>query len=382
MNAITAPPDRSALSYYYFSIFFALAAVAAGWAIGGPATALIVAVLTVLEVSLSLDNAVVNAKILENWDERWRKIFLFWGILIAVFGMRLVFPIVIVCFATGLGPVAVTQMALFDQAQYAQNLTAAHHQVAGFGGAFLLMVALGFFFQERHVYWLEWAETKLTKLGQIEAVSAAVTLGAIFLAKSWVLPEKQVEFFTAGVLGVVLFIVVHGLGSLVGPEEAEEDEQSATSGAAGKIVRQGAMGFLYIEILDASFSFDGVIGAFALTNYLPVIMLGLGAGAFFVRAATVHLVEKKALAEFPYVEHGAFLAILVLACIMLAPEAHIPEWFTGLSGAAVLAFAFWRSVVKNKRDSLDEMVQAMKDGGFPADPFKRRAMRGDSAGQA
>ncbi len=352
MSAEARAP-RGPLSYYGWSLGIALAAVAAAGALWGVQAAFLVAVLSVLEISLSLDNAVVNAKILEHWDERWRRIFLTWGILVAVFGMRLVFPIVIVCVATGLGPVDVTQMALYREAEYAAHMQDAHYQIAGFGGAFLLMVALGFFFADKHVHWLEWAETKLTKFGQIEGISAAVTIAALFLARAYVPAERQSEFFVAGVLGMAVFIAAHGLGTLV---SGEEDDDAPESAPGKQIVRGGVAGFLYIELLDASFSFDGVIGAFVLTTYLPIIMLGLGVGAFFVRSFTVHLVETGKLAEFRYLEHGAFYAILVLAAIMLAPGLHLPEWVVGLSGAVILGVALLHSHLHNKAARKNPML--------------------------
>lgn len=330
--------------YYGVSIAATAAAVGAAGFLWGPQAAFLVVVLAVLETSLSLDNAVVNAKVLANWPEKWRRVFLLWGILVAVFGMRLVFPIVIVAAATGTGMLQVVNLALYQPDLYAQNMLAAHYQIAGFGGAFLLMVALGFFFEEKHVYWLEWAETKLTRFGQIEGVSVAATLAALFAAARYVEPAHRAEFFSAGALGIMIFVLAHGLGTLFGGEDDEEQ-------GAGTIVKAGVAGFVYLEILDASFSFDGVIGAFVLTTYLPIIMLGLGAGAFFVRSFTIHLVEAGTLAEYRYLEHGAFYAILVLAGIMLAPAVHLPEWVVGLSGAAILGLSLLHSVVANRREA-------------------------------
>lgn len=347
MNAIAAPP-RGALSYYGWSTGIAVACVLAAGLLWGLEAAFLTAVLVVLEVSLSLDNAVVNAKILDNWDARWRRIFLTWGILIAVFGMRLLFPVVVVCVATGLGPVAVTEMALYRPEDYARHMMEAHYQIAGFGGAFLLLVAFGFFFEERDQHWFEWAERKLTRVGQMEGVAVAATLGVLFLAQQGMAPQHRTEFFVAGVLGVIVFVLSHGLGTLFG-QNSEEDPESIKPG--GKLVRAGLPGFVYIEMLDASFSFDGVIGAFVLTTYLPIIMLGLGAGAFFVRSFTVHLVDAGTLSEFRYLEHGAFYAILVLAAVMLMPELHLPEWLVGLSGAAILGAALVHSWLANRRES-------------------------------
>ncbi|MBU2033178.1 MAG: DUF475 domain-containing protein, partial [Alphaproteobacteria bacterium] len=109
-------------------------------------------------------------------------------------------------------------------------------------------------------------------------------------------------------------------------------------------------GFLYLEVLDASFSFDGVIGAFALSNNMVVIALGLSIGAMFVRSMTIHLVKKGTLAAYRFLEHGAFWAIIVLGGIMLSSVVvHIPEAFTGLIGATLIGISLWWSVRWNKR---------------------------------
>jgi hypothetical protein len=117
---------------------------------------------------------------------------------------------------------------------------------------------------------------------------------------------------------------------------------------------------MYLEVLDASFSFDGVIGAFAITNDVVIIMLGLAIGAMFVRSMTVFLVEKGTLQEFVYLEHGAHYAIGILALIMFASvEYHIPEWFTGLSGVAFIIVSLWSSLrYKKEQDALGSQADA------------------------
>jgi uncharacterized protein len=341
--------------YYKFSMLFAVVAVALGFFLWGPEAAFIIAVLGILETSLSFDNAVVNARVLQNWDEVWKKRFLFWGILVAVFGMRIVFPLAIVSVTTGLGPIEATTLALDDPDEYSRLITAVHHQVAGFGGAFLFMVALAFFFEEKHVYWLEAIEHKLARLGKLEGVAAAVTLVISYLvSKYYDNPVMGTEFFIAAVLGVVTFIIAHGLGSLLGTEDDDEDEAESKANLGGVVIKAGLAGFLYLEILDASFSFDGVIAAFVLSNYLPIIALGLGIGAFFVRSMTIHLVDAGTLSEYRFLEHGAFYAIFALAGIMYASGLglHLPEWLVGLMSIMFIFAALWRSIVHNRRDAV------------------------------
>ena len=124
--------------------------------------------------------------------------------------------------------------------------------------------------------------------------------------------------------------------------------------STGDVAKAGFGAFLYLEVLDASFSFDGVIGAFALTNNLIIIAIGLGIGAMFVRSMTVYLVRKGTMSEYRYLEHGAFYAIVALAVIMyINTFSHIPEVITGLIGAVLIGLAFWSSVRWNRANKGD-----------------------------
>lgn len=313
-----------------------------GYSIGGPSGAaqafFIASILAVMEVSLSFDNAVVNASVLRTWDPFWQKLFLTVGIIVAVFGMRLVFPILIVSIATGLGLVDVMSMALNTPAEYSRHLTDNHAQVAAFGGSFLLLVFLNFLFdQEKELHWLGWIEEKLGKHGN-EGLSNLLALLAVFGCMTLVSEEQKLSVLMAGVGGIVVYLAVSFLSGLL--------ENEVGDPAIGNVVKRGSIGgFLYLEVLDASFSFDGVIGAFAITSDVVIIMLGLAIGAMFVRSMTVFLVHKGTLEEFVFLEHGAHYAIGILALIMLASvKFHISEWFTGLSGVAFIGLSLWSSV--------------------------------------
>ncbi|MDB5070301.1 MAG: hypothetical protein JWM87_1412 [Candidatus Eremiobacteraeota bacterium] len=344
---------RTTLSYFTGSFVVTAIMLLAGFAYGyvtgglkaGFAALALVAILSVLEVSLSFDNAVVNATILQHWDAKWRRVFLVFGILVAVVGMRLLFPILIVALASAQSLGAVVDLAFRHPAEYAAQLTSSKYLVEAFGGAFLLMIALGFFLdREKDDHWIGPVEARLTALGQIEAIQGLITLGTVLVVAHFVAPEPQrAGFELAGVLGVMAFIASKGLGTLLGGEEAE---------AGQKIVRASVAGFLYLELLDASFSFDGVIGAFAITTSLPLIMFGLGTGAYFVRSLTIWLVDNEKLAEYRYLSHGAYWAIAVLAGIMLASVRYeIPDIVTGFIGALLIGAAFHSATAANRRDA-------------------------------
>jgi hypothetical protein len=323
-----------------------------GFTHGGVTAALtamgIAAILSVMEVSLSFDNAVVNASVLKTWDEFWQKLFLGVGIIIAVFGMRLVFPLVIVAVAADLGMAEVWNLALSDPKAFSTHLTNHHAEVAAFGGMFLLLVFLNFLLDdEKELHWLGHVEAKLGALGKVSSVSVMIALLSLMGAMTLVDEAQKLVVLMAGLWGILVYVGVDMLSGLL--EGSEESE-----GNVGDVVKRGGVaGFLYLEVLDASFSFDGVIGAFAITNDVVIIMLGLAIGAMFVRSMTVFLVKKGTLDEFVYLEHGAHYAIGILALIMLASmKFHIPEIFTGLIGVAFIVASLWSSVRHRKEQQL------------------------------
>lgn len=299
----------------------------------------IVLVLGILEVSLSFDNAVVNATVLRHMSPAWRKRFITWGILIAVLGMRIVFPLAIVAIAARVGPVDALVLAATRPAEYQHILEGAHVGIAGFGGAFLAMVGLKFFFDaDKEVHWIGVVERVLCKLSSVSAIEIGTVLLLLYLISTQLSSADAMVFIVSGIFGLITYIAVDAIGALF--------EESETSGAVAKA---GLASFLYLEVLDASFSFDGVIGAFALSNNLFVIALGLGIGAMFVRSMTVMLVDRGTLTQYRYLEHGAFWAILILAGIMLASSRyHLPETVTGLIGAVMIGASLWWSMRHNR----------------------------------
>ncbi|MES2148167.1 MAG: DUF475 domain-containing protein [Pseudomonadota bacterium] len=315
-----------------------------GWS--GALTAVgIAAILGVMEVSLSFDNAVVNASVLKTWDERWQKLFLGVGIIVAVFGMRLLFPLVIVAQAADLGLMQVWQLALSDPKAYSAHLASHHAEVAAFGGMFLLLVFLNFLLDdEKELHWLGHVERKLGALGKVSSVSVMIALGTLMASLGLVAEAQKMVVLMSGLWGILIYVGVDAISGLL-----ESQEEGASN--VGEMVKRGGIGgFLYLEVLDASFSFDGVIGAFAITTDVVIIMLGLAIGAMFVRSLTVFLVRKGTLDEFVYLEHGAHYAIGILALIMLASmKFHIPEIFTGLVGVAFIGASLWSSLRHRKQ---------------------------------
>jgi hypothetical protein len=347
-------------------------ALIAAFIYGGVEGLVLAAILGILEISLSFDNAVVNATVLERMDAFWQRIFLTVGVLIAVFGMRLVFPLIVVSVTAGLNPVEAIQLALQhgapdDPTSYAFLLNQAYPDIAAFGGMFLLMLFLDWVFEERDVHWLGWLERALLRIGQLNRLSIVLAVVAlVVLAET--LADDPGAVMVSGALGLVVYLLVNGLGDLFeqsaddvaddAVDDAEQDsgpaEKPARSGPSQLAKATGRAGFflfLYLEVLDAAFSFDGVIGAFAITTDPILIALGLGfIGAMFVRSLTVFLVRKGTLQDYVFLEHGAHWAIGALSVILLIGIGfHVNEIVTGLIGVAFIGAAFLSSVLRNRR---------------------------------
>ncbi|MEW1551013.1 DUF475 domain-containing protein [Streptomyces tsukubensis] len=345
----------------------------------------LVAILCVLEISLSFDNAVVNAGILKKMNAFWQRIFLTIGILIAVFGMRLVFPVVIVAVSASLGPVEAVELAFNDKEKYEQLVTDAHASIAAFGGMFLLMIFLDFIFEDREIKWLGWLERPLAKLGKVDMLSVCISLIVLLISAVFLAPEahthsgpqdKTETVLLSGIAGLITYLVVGGLSGYFENklEEQEEREHEAEEAArkSGKRVTALQVGgkaaffmFLYLEVLDASFSFDGVIGAFAITNDIVLMAIGLGVGAMYVRSLTVYLVRQGTLDDYVYLEHGAHYAIGALATLLLITiRFEINELITGFIGVALIGWSFWSSVQRNRRLAAeDEKARPHSEAG-------------------
>ena len=345
----SAARGQSLLHYFKWAFIVTILGLALGaflgWemtgTVGGMLTVFFIcAVLAVLEISLSFDNAIVNANKLKDMTPEWQHRFLTWGIIIAVFGMRIVFPLLIVVVAAKIGPWEAMVMAATQPEQYSAIMKDAHLPIAAFGGTFLMMVGLSFFFDhEKDVHWVRWLEGKMQKYATIRGIEVAIVLVIILIFARFLEPHESQIFFKSAIWGLLTFLLVEVLGGLL-----DSSQEMMAAGAKG-----GLGAFLYLEVLDASFSFDGVIGAFALTQNLFVIAIGLGIGAMYVRSMTIMLVEKGTLTQYRYLEHGAFYAIIALSLIMfLQSFVHIPEVITGLGGAALIGISLWSSIRWNR----------------------------------
>jgi uncharacterized protein len=353
---------------------FGIAAVGLvlGYVYGGGKGLALAAILAVLEVSLSFDNAVVNATVLVRMSPFWQKIFLTVGVAIAVFGMRLVFPLLIVGITASLTPVEAIRLALEKgdpdkHGTYGYLLHQAHPAIAAFGGMFLLMLFLDFIFEEHEITWLSWIERPLARIGKLDQLSVVIALGVLSISAytlgkhaDTAQPDRISTILVSGVLGIATYLLVNSLGEFFDQDEdTDGDGDSDEDDLQAKLEKNKTMHvvgkaafflFLYLEVLDASFSFDGVVGAFAITSDPIIIAIGLGIGAMFIRSLTVYLVKKGTLAEYVYLEHGALYAIGALAVLLLITiEYEVPEVVTGLIGVAFIGAALISSIIRNRR---------------------------------
>ena len=305
-----------------------------------------VCILAILETSLSFDNAVINATKLEKMSKEWEHRFLTWGILIAVFGMRLLFPISIVSIFAKLPFWEAVKITFTDVKTYEHYLHLTHAPVLFFGAAFLLMLFFHYFFDaKKEVHWIKWLEKPLSKLGNINGISTALTLIIVYAFQACIPMEQRLSVVLAALNGVVLYLLVHGLS-----EWMNSHEPQAKSTEIQQSFKAGFIAFMYLELIDASFSLDGVLGAFAITKDIVLITLGLAVGAMFVRSFTIMLVERKTLKQYLYLEHGAHWAIGALAIIMFYSTFHeVHDVVTGLIGLIFIAWAFISSITHNKK---------------------------------
>ena len=316
--------------------------VSLGWQ-----AAWITLVLLLLEISLSFDNAVVNARVLERLTPGQQRFFLTWGLVIPVFGVRFLGPLTLVALAGGVGLGEALDVALHDPGRYKLLLELAEPRILAFGGMFLQMVFLRYFFNEaKTLHWWKRIEPKLSAAGRVESLEAAVAV-VVLLAVALALPApRQAEVLISGLIGLILQILSTSLAQAFGGEEEAIGRMAAGGGLAS---------LLYLELLDASFSLDGTIGAFAITQQLPLILAGLGMGALFVRGLTVMLSRERALDQLIYLEHGAHYAIGALGLLMLAGVVlnhwglRVPEWLSGLIGVVLLGFSLGDSLRHSRR---------------------------------
>lgn len=317
-----------------------------GWKMGLSAF-FITLVLSMLEITLSADNAVVNSRVLVKMSLFWQRMFLTVGIFIAVFLIRFALPIVLVAAASEINVAEVLHLALNNPDEYGNKLLEIAPVIDGFGGLFLLMVAVFFFVDNsKKVHWLNWPEQAFAWLGKIRLA----TYGLVVLTAATVLillsASERVIVAISMATAVGVYCLLHIVTFFMEKIEDKNRFKKQVGWAA-------FISFIYLEVLDASFSLDGVVGAFALTNNIVIIMAGLGIGAIWVRTMTIYMVRHETLSKYQYLESGAHWAIFALACVMLLKlfDVELPELVVGSIGLVFIAGSVFSSARLARRDT-------------------------------
>lgn len=328
---------------YGFSLLATLAVWSIVGAYNGIGALISVVILTLLEITFSFDNAVINSRILVGLSKFWQNLFLTVGIVLAVFVVRFLVPILIVAITAGLGFSEVIRLALHEPHKYAEELHESAHIIDAFGGTFLLLVGASFFIDaSKKLHWFKLIEHPLAKAGRLQyftiltmiAMTAVIYVGNLHRYAS----DERNAILLAGIVAITLHI-------LMGFFDKISNSQTKST-AREKVGMAAFISFMYLQLLDASFSLDGVIGAFAITSSVVLIAAGLGAGAVWVRSMTIHLVRSGTLTKYKFLEHGAHWAIVCLGAIMLSRlyGLELAEWATGSVGLVFIALSIFSSV--------------------------------------
>ena len=298
---------------------------------------LFTAILTIIGLSLfetvsSVDNAIINAEVLSTMGAKARRWFLTWGMFIAVVLVRGLLPFVIIwSFNTTLNPFQIISAAWSHDPLVLESIEKSAPILLVAGGVFLLFLFLHWLFLEDKKFGLPRTEKFFMDKGVWFYATVSVLLSVI----AWfALQESNLMGFGA-VVGSSLFFITHGF-----KQNAEEAERKLLGNAHSDLSK-----LLFLEIIDTTFSIDGVLGAFAFTLSVPLILLGNGLGAFMVRDLTIRNIER--IKKYVYLKNGAMYSILVLGVIMIMDSfgAHIPEYLSPLTTFIIIGFFFWKSKV-------------------------------------
>jgi len=326
-----------------------------GWRLGLAALGITV-ILSILEITLSADNAVVNSRVLVKMSKIWQRIFLTVGILVAVFLVRFALPIVMVAVMTPLSSTEVFSLAINDAQKYGQYLDSIAPSINAFGGIFLFFVAMFFFMEEeRKHFWIRPVEKGLQLLARVPYLKYILAF-ATFLPVYYITdPSDREVVFGALVGGALVYLILHSIILMMEQINKKNKLREQVGWAA-------FVSFMYLEVLDASFSLDSVVGAFALTNNIVIIMAGLGIGAIWVRTMTLYMVRHQTLTTYRFLESGAHWAIACLALIMFLKLAHIelPELLVGTIGLVFIGGSVFSSMRENKRITLKDQSMPSK----------------------
>ena len=290
---------------------------------------LTVAGLALFETISSIDNAIINAEVLSTMGQKARKWFLLWGMLGAVFIIRGLLPWVIVWVVSpGLGPIGALTATFSSDPRVHEAIEQSSPILLAGGGTFLIFLFFHWLFMEPKNFGL-YGEKFFQRQGVWFYAVVSILLAAIV----WFALKINPVMAFGAVIGSTAFFITHGF-----KQNAELGEKELMKKGLSDIAK-----IFYLEVIDATFSIDGVLGAFAFTLSVPLILIGNGLGAFVVRQLTISNVDR--IKKYKYLKNGAMYSILFLGCIMLADSfgVPIPAWVSPIVTFGVVGYFFWKS---------------------------------------
>jgi len=338
----------------------AVACLIAAYLVDGVQGLTLALLLGLLEVAVSFDNAIVNATVLARMDAFWQQLFLTVGVAIAAVGMRLLAPLAVVSVGAHLDPIRAVDLAYSDPTRYHQLLLAAQPGIAAFGGAFLLMIFLEFATEEHEHEWIAWIERPLRRIGNfIPSVGQVAILTIAICAACTIKPSMRLSVMIGAAIGLGSYLLISGLSQRVADRADADGSSKPRSTVTG---RSAFFLFCYLELLDATFSFDSVMGAFSVTLDISLITLGLAIGAAYIRCLTVFVVRRGTLEEYRYLEHGAYYAIGALATLLFIEVwRDVPDLLTAMIGAVIIIAAVVASILAKKRQARQDRLRTQDD---------------------
>lgn len=295
--------------------------------------------LVLFEIVISIDNAIINAEVLSTTSKKARKWFLLWGFIIAVFLVRGVLPwLILWANNPGLGAIGSFMASFSSDPGIAKAIEESAPILLIGGGTFLVFLFFHWLFLEPKHYGLI-GEKLIHRHGVWFFAVVSVLLAGIV----WFAIKINPLLAFGAVVGSTAFFITHGF-----KENAEQAEKRMLEGSEGM---SDLSKILYLEVIDATFSIDGVLGAFAFTFSIPLILLGNGIGALVVRKLTISNIDN--VKKYKYLKNGAMYSIFALGVIMLADSfgMHIPSWFSPIITFAMVGYFFYKSVREIKRET-------------------------------
>lgn len=290
--------------------------------------------LSLFEIITSIDNAIINAEVLSGMSKKAQRWFLLWGFLFAVFIVRGLLPLVIVWVANpGIGMIEVFTAAFSNDPKIAEAIEATSPLLLLAGGVFLTFLFFNWLFLESKNFGL-----KSERFFQAHGAWFFTTISILLTIIVWYALKISPMLGFSAVVGSTMFFIIHGFRQF-----AEEQEKKLLGDNISDISK-----IAYLEVLDSTFSIDGVVGAFAFTFSIPLILIGNGLGALVLRKLTVSNIER--IKKYKYLKNGAMYSILLLGAVMIleALGFHIPHWLSPVGTFIVVGYFFWKSRIDIK----------------------------------